>query len=85
MCAGHPQRSTVEKNGCGNLVQSSDFFFGSLRVVHIEQSRNVVHVLSALPLNDSLLTATDGREVTLLLSEEDKEYKKQLPRDSSVL
>ena len=85
MCAERPRRSTMEEQDGTNLVQSGELLLGSLRVVHIEQTGNVVHVLTALSLDDGLLAAADGREVALLLSENGREYEQQLPRDGSVL
>ena len=85
MCGERPPRSTVNATNNNNLVQRGELLLGSLRVVHIKQARNVVHVLAALSLDDGLLTAADGREVALLLSERGREHEQQLPRDRSVL
>ena len=74
MCGERPPRSTVNATNNNNLVQRGELLLGSLRVVHIKQTRNVVHVLAA-----------DGREVALLLSEHGREHEQQLPRDRSVL
>lgn len=81
----HRRRSTLNASREPDLVQRGELLLRSLGIVHIEQTRNVVHVLPPLSLDDRLLATADRGEIALSVTPNSKAHQEQLPADRSVL
>lgn len=72
------------RNIDGDLVKSCQLFFGALAVGDIEETRNVLEVLTTLALDDRVLTTSDRGEIALESTINALTYQQEFPRHSTI-
>lgn len=72
------------RNIDGDLVKSRQLFFGALAVGDIEETRNVLEVLTTLSLDDRILATSNRGEVALESTKQAHSYQQEFPCHGAI-